>query len=73
VTVEMYDHHRAGIAAVTRNVRPGKTTFELRPPRGRTVEGLHLQIGGYDGWFDLSPVAGGIGEQLGGYQDKPDE
>lgn len=73
VTVEMYDHHRTGIASLTRDIKPGTTAFHLKRPRGRQAEGLHLQVGGYDGWFDLSPVAGGLWATLGGYTEKQDE
>ncbi|HEX7840843.1 MAG TPA: DUF3160 domain-containing protein [Kofleriaceae bacterium] len=73
VTVEMYDHHRTGIASLTRDIKPGTTAFDLKRPRGRQVEGLHLHAGGYDGWFDLSPVAGGLWATLGGYTETQNE
>jgi hypothetical protein len=73
VTIEMYDHHRTAIASLTRNVKPGTTAFDLERPRGREVEGLHLQVGGYDGWFDLNPVVSAIWAKLGGYQEKSEQ
>lgn len=72
VTIEMYDHHRTGIAALTKNVQPGKTVFPIQRPRGQAVEGLHLHAGGYDGWFDLGVVESSVWARLGGYTEKDD-
>jgi len=66
VTIEMYDHHRRGVASLTRDVKPGTTRFVLKRPRG--VEGLHLQVGAYDGWFDLGLAEPIVWADLGGYK-----
>ena len=50
-------------------VKVGRSKELTLTPRGRQVEGLHLHTGSYDGWFDISPVAGGLWATLGGYAE----
>ncbi|HEY0480334.1 MAG TPA: DUF3160 domain-containing protein [Kofleriaceae bacterium] len=73
VTIEMYDHHRTPMASLTRDVQPGKTRFEVGRTHRRGVEGLHLQVGDYDGWFDLGAVEPIVWANLGAYKAMTDD
>jgi hypothetical protein len=64
VTIELYDHHRTGLTSMTKDVKPGKTLFAVK--HTRNVEGVHLHVGDYDGWYDLGVVEPGIEVTLGG-------
>jgi hypothetical protein len=44
----------------------------LKRPRRPRVEGLHLHVGSYDGWFDLGVIWEAVDAKLGGY-DRPDD
>jgi hypothetical protein len=55
-----------------REVRTTGTTSRRCSRDGRGY-GLHLQVGGYDGWFDISPVVGSIWAKLGGYEEKSEQ
>ena len=66
VTVELYDHHRVALSSVTRDIKPGATTFPSIK-LGKGVEGVHLRVGPFDGWYDLGIVEASIDVTLGGF------
>ena len=53
VTIELLDHHRRLIEALTNRVAAGQTRFAFKPvTEERPVEVLHLHVGAADIWSD---------------------
>jgi hypothetical protein len=61
VTIEVLDHHRRPIEAVTKTVGAGETKFSFKPaPDERPIEALHLHAGAFDGWVEVGGANGTI-------------
>jgi hypothetical protein len=83
VTIELYDHHRHALQKMTKHVKNGTTVFELHVKedgdtglihmRGNktAIEGLHVQVGEYHAWFDLSVVEPMVEIGLGKLAEAP--
>jgi hypothetical protein len=55
VTLEVLDHHRRLIEAVTRFAGAGETTFAFRKAtEARPIEMLHLQVGAFHAWTEVT-------------------
>lgn len=66
VTMELLDHNRRRIAAVTKNIGPGKTVFTCALPReNNQVDLIHFKKGDYNYWSGESQM-GMISFTLGG-------
>jgi hypothetical protein len=61
VTIEVLDHHRRAIEAVTKTAGAGETKFSFKPaPDDRPIEALHLHVGAFDGWVEVGGANGTI-------------
>jgi hypothetical protein len=55
VTVELLDHHRRLLQALTRSVPAGKSVFRFkRLPAGKPMEVIHLGAGGAHAWQEIN-------------------
>ncbi|HEY1816136.1 MAG TPA: DUF3160 domain-containing protein [Kofleriaceae bacterium] len=71
VTIELFDHHRAPLVKMTKQIGAGKTVLHPKVP-ART-EGLHVQVGAYQAWFTLGEVEPMIDESLGKLREHSDD
>lgn len=70
ITIEPLDHHRVPNGPkVTRRLRAGELSIQVRTHKADAeVSGLHLQIGDFHDWLELSVVGGTASASYGGWK-----
>jgi hypothetical protein len=72
LSLEPLDHHRAPNGPkVTRTIKPGTTEIPLRARNDGEISAIHIQVGDFHDFLQLSIVGGGASASYGGF--KPDE
>jgi len=70
ITLEYFDHHREPLGRQTVTAKAGKTTVRPKLPKRAEPEGVHVQVGNWHQWVEMSMVAGGLWGAFGGWKDE---
>ena len=66
ITLEFLDHHRAPLAKQTVTAKPGVTKLK----KTSEFEAIHVSVGSWHGWAEVSMVAGGLWASFGDWKDE---